>query len=109
MRYIIYYYYPQTLIGMTALHLATKWSKLDLLQKIWDWAEEKLQEEEITNKLLLATDSRGRTVIHVAAKRDHLHILQNLWEWAKENSTTEEMNNTSLSTTNRLVHGSRRG
>ena len=29
---------------------------LDVLQKIWEWAKKNVTEEEIKNKLLLATD-----------------------------------------------------
>jgi hypothetical protein len=42
--------------GMTALHGAAKQGELKIIQKIREWAKEKLTTEEINNKLLLATD-----------------------------------------------------
>jgi len=53
---------------MTAWHWAVFSGDLDILHKIWEWAEEKLTTEEINIKLLLGTDSKGRTAWHSAAK-----------------------------------------
>ena len=39
---------------------------LDIMLKVWEWAEVKLTTEEISNKFLLATGKKGRTVLHVA-------------------------------------------
>jgi hypothetical protein len=47
---------------------------------------------ENVNKLLLATDNKGRTVFHVAAKGNELQILQEIRKWAKEKLTEEEIN-----------------
>jgi endo-1,4-beta-D-glucanase Y len=73
--------------------VAAGMGKLDILQKIWEWAKEILTKEEINNKLLLATDNKGRTAWHVAASWGKLGVLLKIWEWAKENLTTEEINN----------------
>jgi hypothetical protein len=35
---------------------------------IWEWAEEKLTTEEISNKLLLGTDNNAMTAWHWAAE-----------------------------------------
>jgi hypothetical protein len=35
-----------------------------ILEKVWEWANEKLTKEDINNNLLLATDDEGRTVFH---------------------------------------------
>ena len=45
--------------GMTALHEAACAGTLNILLKVWEWAEEKLTTKEISNKLLLATDHNG--------------------------------------------------
>jgi hypothetical protein len=44
---------------MTAWHWAACKGNLDILQKLWIWAEEKLSKEEINNTLLFVTDSEG--------------------------------------------------
>jgi predicted RNase H-related nuclease YkuK (DUF458 family) len=41
--------------------LAAKWGKLDILQKMLEWAKEYLTTEELKYKLLLATDDKGWT------------------------------------------------
>ena len=51
---------------------------LEILQKFWEWANEKLSTEELNNKLLLATDNFGRTVFHIATYQGRLEILQKL-------------------------------
>jgi hypothetical protein len=62
------------------------------MQKVWEWANEKLTTEEIKNKILLATDNGGRTVFHTAVKTTgKLEILQKVWDWANEKLTTEEI------------------
>ena len=37
--------------GKSAWHLAAEWGNLDTLQKVWEYAEEKLTREEINNKI----------------------------------------------------------
>jgi aminoglycoside N3'-acetyltransferase len=71
----------------TAWIMATERGNLEVLEKLWECAKEKLTTEEI-NKLLLGTDNNGRTVFHRAALRCRLEILQKVWEWANENLTT---------------------
>ena len=46
-------------------HMAVKSGGLELLQKVWEWANENLTSEEINNNLLLITDDEGRTVFHM--------------------------------------------
>jgi hypothetical protein len=48
---------------MTAWHWAEEWGNLELLYRIWEWAEEILTTEEI-NKFLLGTDKYGRNACH---------------------------------------------
>ena len=71
--------------------MAADMGRLEILQKLWEWANEKLATEEINNNLLLATDRWGRTVFDVAAKKGRLEILEKLREWANEKLTTEEI------------------
>jgi hypothetical protein len=52
----------------------------------------KLTTEEISSKLLLATDDKGRMVLYMAANGGKLDLLQEILDWAEENLTTEEIN-----------------
>jgi hypothetical protein len=56
-------------------------------------AKQNLTKEELNNKLLLATDKRGKTILHIVTGKGSLHVLLKIWEWSKENLTTEEINN----------------
>ena len=42
-------------------HLAVFGGKLDVMQKMWEWAKERLTTEEIKNEMLLRTDIKGTT------------------------------------------------
>jgi len=75
--------------GRTSWHCAANWSNSEILEKLWEWAKQKLTTEEIKNKLLLGTDQDGKTAWHYADELGNTKILQNIWEWAKENLTTE--------------------
>jgi len=55
--------------GRTACYRAAEWGRLENLQILWEWAEEKLTTEEIKYKLLLGTDNEGRTAWYMAAER----------------------------------------
>jgi hypothetical protein len=48
----------------TVWHVVAYKGYLENLQNIWEWANENLTTEEITNKLLLGTDNVGRTAWH---------------------------------------------
>ena len=69
--------------------MAVKCGGLELLQKVWEWANEKLTSEELNNILLLATDDEGRNVFHMAAKCGRIEVLQKVCKWAKDKVTTE--------------------
>jgi len=77
----------------TAWIMATERGNIELLEKLWECANEKLTTEEINKKLLLATDVDRRTVFHMATDRGRVEILQKLWEWANEKLTTVEIKN----------------
>jgi hypothetical protein len=53
--------------------------ELDVLQKMWELAKEKLTTEEIKIEMLLRTDDDGRTAWHFAAYRGKLDIMQKIW------------------------------
>jgi len=67
---------------MTAFHWAAWTGNLDILLKLWDWAERSPTTEDIQNNLLLATDDDVRTVFHMVVKCRVLELLQDVWEWA---------------------------
>jgi aminoglycoside N3'-acetyltransferase len=48
--------------GKTVLHLAALNSKIEVLQKLWVWAKEKLTAGNVIKKLLFARYHNGRTV-----------------------------------------------
>jgi len=58
--------------------VAVKEGKLELLQKIREWAKEKLTTEKVNNELLLTKDIWGRTVWYVAAEEDKLDLQQGI-------------------------------
>jgi len=70
--------------------MAAEWGRLEILQVVWEWVNEKLTTEDISNSLLLATDNEGRTVFHLAADRDELEISEKVLEWANEKLPIEE-------------------
>jgi hypothetical protein len=45
--------------GRTLLHLVAEQGHVETVQKVWEWTKEKVTTDEITNKLLLATDNVG--------------------------------------------------
>jgi hypothetical protein len=72
-----------------AWHLAAYRGEEDVMQKIWEWAEEKLTTKGIKNEMLLRTDNEGGTAWHLAAYRGEQDVMQKIWEWAEEKLTTE--------------------
>ena len=57
--------------GKNAWDIAAYRGRLDVMQKIWEWAQERLTTEEIKNVMLLHTDNDGKTVWHEAAFGGH--------------------------------------
>jgi hypothetical protein len=58
-----------------AWHVVSKRVKSEILQAIWELTEDTLTKEEINNKLLFATDYKGRTVLHLATLNNEIEIL----------------------------------
>ena len=85
---------------MTAWHWAAREGYINVLQKVWEWANENLTREEINNKFLLNTDNEGMTAWHWAARCGSLDVLHKVRGWANENLTREEINNKLLATDN---------
>jgi len=54
------------------LHIAACVGKQDVMQKIWEWAKERLTTEEIKNGMLLGTD------MHMAACGGKLENAENI-------------------------------
>jgi hypothetical protein len=75
----------------TAWYMAAVRGELDVLEKIWEFANENLTTEEMKNKLLLATDFDGNTAWHMADCWGKLDVLQKIWDLAKGVLTTEEI------------------
>jgi ankyrin repeat protein len=78
--------------GNSVYFMATERGNIQVLEKLWECANEELTTEEINNKLLLATDNEGMTVWHRAAYMGKLDILLQVWEWAEEKLTREDIN-----------------
>jgi hypothetical protein len=80
----------------TVWKLAAERGNIEVIKKIWEWAQGKLTTREIKNKLLLGIDDEGRTAWHLAAFGGKLEVMKKIWEWAKERLTTEEIKNEML-------------
>ena len=52
----------------TVWYRAAEQGNSEILQKVWDWAKEKLTTQEINNKMFLGTDKEGRSAWHMAAE-----------------------------------------
>ena len=61
-------------LGMSAMIWAAYKGTLDILMKIWVWAEDNLT-EELNRKFLLATDKDIWTAWHLTAHQGYLGIL----------------------------------
>ena len=48
--------------GRPAWHMAAKMGNLEIVQKVWEWAKEKLTTQELI-KLFLDTDNEGMTAL----------------------------------------------
>jgi hypothetical protein len=52
------------------------WNKLDVMQKMWEWAKKRLTTEEKSNKFLKSTDHKESAVWHVAANCNRLFFYR---------------------------------
>jgi len=57
--------------------LALHYDSIELLPKLWSWAEElQLTEDELKNKLFLAVDREGNSAIYWAACTGSIKLLE---------------------------------
>ena len=72
--------------GKTAWHMAAGRGKVDILEKLWDWAKElELKPEELRDNVCLSKDRYGQTAWHMAAGRGYIELLEKMWDFAKKN------------------------
>jgi hypothetical protein len=81
----------QNIEGKSAYFMATESGNLQVLEKLWEYAKEKLTTEDINNKILLARYNEGMTVLHKAACGGKLDVLLKIWDWAEEKLNTQEI------------------
>jgi hypothetical protein len=55
-----------------------------ILQKLWERAEENLRAELLKSKLLLSHDNLGQTARHQAASWGYVDVLHKVLEWGKK-------------------------
>ena len=67
---------------VTAWRIAAYMDRVDILNKLLEWAKEVLTPEELINKLFLDKDKEESRAWHIAAYMGHMEILHILWEWA---------------------------
>jgi ankyrin repeat protein len=78
--------------GQTAWHVAAEGGKVEILDKLWEWAKEVLNTDELNNNLLLAKDWFEQLALHHASYIGNVQILERIWKLAKEQLTPEELN-----------------
>jgi endo-1,4-beta-D-glucanase Y len=66
--------------------------QVEILDKLWEWANKVLKTDELKNNLLLAKDGFKKTVMHQATNRGNVQIVERIWNFAKEQIRTEELN-----------------
>ena len=66
------------LYGMNIGQLRARHGKLDVWQKIWEWAKEYLTTEEIQSNVLLPIEIFRGIIWHVSANRDMPDLLQKM-------------------------------
>jgi len=68
----------------TAWYVAGHEGHIKVLEKLWEYAKEKLTKEKLNNKLLLAEDNREENIWHYKSLRGNVELLGRLWKQAKE-------------------------
>jgi hypothetical protein len=75
---------------INSFHVAAEWGKLDILQTIWECANEILTREKINNTLL-ATDRKGITAWLKTAEKGKLNTFRKIWDWSIEGEIPQEI------------------
>jgi ankyrin repeat protein len=81
---------PKSSMQVTACHVAADMGNTDDLDKLWEWAHEKLKREKVTRSMLYK-GFQGHNVWHNAVIAGNTNILEKTWEWFKEELTREEL------------------
>jgi ankyrin repeat protein len=71
--------------GRTAWQYAAEKGHVEVLDKLWEWANElQIKPDEIRNEVLLSKDKYNETAWQKATRKGHVKVLDKLWGWAKE-------------------------
>ena len=87
----------------TAWHVAAKRSKVEILDKLWEWAKEGLNRDVLSNNLLLAKNDDEDTALHLTLHSGNVQTLERIWNLAKEQLSREELNKFLLDQDNRRI------
>ena len=72
-------------VGCSASHLATLKNQVEILKKMWVWAEEtQINPKELKKKLFLTTCQERFIAWHLAATAGNIETLETLWVLSKE-------------------------
>ena len=78
-------------VWYNCLHMAAGKRKVEVLEKLWDWAKElQLRPEELRNEVLLSKNKSGKTAWHMAQGRGYFQVLEKLLDCAKEIQLNQE-------------------
>ena len=83
---------PQDNERKTAWHVEVERGEAETLGKLWKWAKEVLNTDDLNYKLLLAKDWDKETLLHRPSYRANIQILESLWNLAKEQLSPEQLN-----------------
>jgi hypothetical protein len=75
----------------TTWNLAVRLGKVEVQDKMWEWAKKVLNRDEIIRKLFVVRDEREKTVFHYVKFSDNVQLLEGVWKWANEQLTPEEL------------------
>jgi len=70
----------------TVWHVSAEGGNTDILQKMWEWAEEILTVEEL-RKFDVSSRRIGTNNLHRSVMWGDIDVLGKVWEWGKENLT----------------------
>ena len=68
----------------TARHVAATMGNAEIFERLWEWAKEIQNKDELNKNVLLARDKREQTALYVATLWNRIGVVDKLWEFAKE-------------------------
>ena len=77
--------------GRNAWQIAACAGKLDVMNKLWEFAKERLTAEEIKSEMLLRTDGEGRNACQIAVCGGKLNVMNTMYNLANGRLTAEEI------------------